>query len=53
MPGLDQFEGEVMHSHDYRTPAAFKDMRVLCLGAAASGCDIALDIAGEAKNVSN
>ena len=51
IPGMDQFGGLVMHSHDYRVPEAFTGMRVLCLGAAASGQDIALEIATKAKEV--
>lgn len=52
IPGLkDLFEGEVMHSHDYRIPDRFKDKTVIVLGAAASGSDIAHEIASVAKKV--
>ena len=37
LPGLEQFQGLQMHSHDYRSPEKFRGMRVVVLGAAASG----------------
>ena len=40
-----------MHSHNYRTPEDFKSKRVLCLGAAASGQDIAIDLSSKAEMV--
>ena len=53
LPGIQAFEGLVMHSHDYRVPQVFKDKNVAVLGAAASGSDIGLEIAisGQAKHV--
>ncbi|XP_071083368.1 uncharacterized protein [Haliotis cracherodii] len=50
-PGLDVFEGEVLHSHNYRTPSAFRGRRVVLLGAGASGQDISIDVSSEAKEV--
>jgi len=50
-PGLESFPGEIMHSHDYRDPDAFQDKTVLCLGAAASGMDISIDISKHANKV--
>ena len=52
LPGLSDFEGVLMHSHDYRIPEIFKDKVVAILGAASSGQDMALDIAPVAKHVS-
>ena len=49
--GLNDFKGHVLHSHDYRVPAPYKDKTVVCLGAGASGQDISLDIASLAKKV--
>ncbi|XP_071172349.1 uncharacterized protein [Mytilus edulis] len=49
IPGLDDFEGEVIHSHCYRHPEQFTGKRVVCLGAAASGQDIAVDVSSCAK----
>lgn len=37
---LDLFPGLQMHSHEYRSPGVFKGLRVVVLGAAASGTDI-------------
>lgn len=37
------FDGELIHSSQYRYPAQFKDKRVLVIGAGNSGCDIAVD----------
>ncbi len=39
------FTGQILHSHDYRTPEAFAGMRVLVVGMGNSGCDIACDLA--------
>ena len=52
IPGQDEFEGEVIHSHNYRHPEDFAGKRVVCLGAAASGQDIAIDVATCAQFVS-
>ncbi len=49
--GMDSFEGQIIHSHNYRRPEAFEGKRVACLGAAASGQDIALDMAQHAERV--
>lgn len=43
--GVDTFFGKLMHSHNYRSPAAFTNKRVVLLGTAASGVDIAREIA--------
>ena len=50
-PGQRSFQGRIVHSHDYRHAEDFKDARVLCLGAGASGQDIALDLASSVKQV--
>lgn len=52
IPGMEEFKGQVVHSHDYRSPEVFRGKRVVCLGAAASGQDIAIDVSSEAKLVS-
>ena len=51
IPGKDDFQGEISHSHDYRCPEPFTDKVILFLGAGPSGQDIALDIAPVAKKV--
>lgn len=49
--GLEQFDGQVVHSHDYKTPEAFRDQRVVVLGAGSSGQDIALEVSSVATEV--
>lgn len=49
--GLEKFKGLISHSHDYRLPCAYKEKTVIVLGAAASGMDIAKEIATVAKEV--
>ncbi|XP_013199540.1 senecionine N-oxygenase [Amyelois transitella] len=51
IPGLKEFEGDVMHSHDYRVPEIFADKRVLVIGAGPSGMDIALEITAVTEKV--
>lgn len=51
LQGADIFKGTITHSHDYRVPDIYRGKTVVCLGAAASGQDISLDIASEAKKV--
>lgn len=52
IPGADNFKGEIIHSHNYRHPEKFSGKNVVCLGAASSGQDIAIDVATCAKHVS-
>lgn len=51
IPGLDQYEGTMIHSHDYRTPEEFQGEIVLILGGGASGTDIAMEVCKEAAEV--
>lgn len=44
-PGLDTFDGPVVHSVDYRTGRDFAGKRVLVVGAGNSGSEIAADLA--------
>ena len=44
-PGTDIFSGSILHSSDYRNPAAFAGERVLVVGFGNSGGEIALDLA--------
>lgn len=43
------FAGNLLHAHQYKKAAAFKDQRVLVIGAGNSACDIAVEIARVAK----
>ncbi|KAH9633072.1 hypothetical protein HF086_010181 [Spodoptera exigua] len=51
IPGLKEFKGDVMHSHDYRVPDIFADKRVLVIGAGPSGMDIALELTTVSKKI--
>jgi hypothetical protein len=42
-PGQEQFTGQFLHSHDYKTAAPFRDQRVLVIGGGNSACDIAVE----------
>jgi cation diffusion facilitator CzcD-associated flavoprotein CzcO len=44
-PGAESFGGPIIHSSDYRNPAAFAGKRVLVVGFGNSGGEIALDLA--------
>ncbi|XP_033752047.1 flavin-containing monooxygenase FMO GS-OX-like 2 [Pecten maximus] len=49
--GIEEFQGEVFHSHHYRTPENYKDKNVVVLGASFSGQDIAVGMSDYAKQV--
>src|ERR1700733_2755042 len=51
IPGLQEFTGQVFHSHTYRTPDKYKGKSALVLGARASGVDLAVEIASVADKV--
>ncbi|CEK11478.1 flavin-containing monooxygenase [Legionella hackeliae] len=38
------FDGEILHAHQYKKAAPFKDKRVLVVGGGNSACDIAVEI---------
>lgn len=42
-PGQDEFEGELLHVHDYRAPDVLEGRRVLVLGIGNSATDIAVE----------
>lgn len=44
-PGLDQFQGRLLHSAAYRNPAEFRNADVLVVGGGSSAMDIAGDLA--------
>ena len=51
LPGLDTFKGTVMHTHDYREGAHWKDKKVLIVGVGTSAHDVAQDLHGHGANV--
>ncbi len=46
----DRFEGEYLHSHDYRSPEKFQGKRVCVVGVGNSAVDIASDMCVITKN---
>ena len=44
-PGMERFDGPILHSSVYRNPAPFEGKRVLVVGFGNSGGEIALDLA--------
>jgi hypothetical protein len=40
-----KFNGEILHSHQYKKAASFKDKRVLVVGGGNSACDVAVEVA--------
>ena len=51
LPGLEDFRGEALHSHNYRQPEPFSEKRVLVLGASVSGAELARELAAVADSV--
>jgi hypothetical protein len=52
MPNIPgKFEGELMHSSQYKTADIFEGKRVLVVGAGNSGCDIVVDAVHRAARV--
>ena len=51
LPGLEDFKGTVMHSHDFRDGIAWKGKNALVLGVGNSGHDIAQDLQSRGANV--
>ncbi|CAL1534301.1 unnamed protein product [Lymnaea stagnalis] len=50
-PGLSQFQGKVVHTHDYRKPDGLQDKRVLIIGIGNSGGDAAVELSRIASQV--
>ncbi|XP_022089192.1 dimethylaniline monooxygenase [N-oxide-forming] 5-like [Acanthaster planci] len=50
-PGLDEFQGKIMHSHEYRRPEAFEGKRVVVVGIGNSAGDAAADVSRLASQV--
>ena len=48
-PGSEDFPGEQIHAHYYRTPELFSDKRVVVLGIGNSACDIAVEASRHAR----
>jgi Pyridine nucleotide-disulphide oxidoreductase len=44
LPGIEQFKGEVLHTHGFRNGAPWRGKRALVLGAGVSAHDVAQDL---------
>jgi dimethylaniline monooxygenase (N-oxide forming) len=53
LPGSDSFKGQVLHSQSYKNPEPFKNKTVAVIGNSYSGCEIASELVGTAKEVIN
>ncbi|KAF5537207.1 flavin depend monooxygenase [Fusarium napiforme] len=49
--GMDQFEGEVLHSRAFKRPELFKGKRVVVVGVSNTGADTAAALCGHAEKV--
>lgn len=51
-PNFDgDFDGEIIHSSQYKSAEIFRGKRVLVIGAGNSGCDIAVDAVHHARSI--
>ena len=50
-PGIDDFQGEVLHSHDFKDALAYRNKRVLVIGIGNSGGDAAVELSRVASQV--
>lgn len=46
IPGLDEFQGTVLHGHDYHGPEPFAGQRVMVVGNGPTGVDLAPELGG-------
>ncbi len=42
--GMQDFQGEIIHAHNYRRPDSYKGLKIAVFGTAASGFDLALEL---------
>jgi indole-3-pyruvate monooxygenase len=51
IPGLDRFQGSIIHAADYKNAAPYQGIRTLVVGCGNSGAEIALDLAEQGVDV--
>lgn len=51
IPGIENWPGKQMHSHNYRNPQLFLGQVIVVIGGSSSAADISREIAGIAKEV--
>ncbi|GIY32933.1 hypothetical protein CEXT_573861 [Caerostris extrusa] len=50
-PGMDKFQGIIIHTHDLKRVDMFKNKRVLVVGVGCSGLDAAVEISNISSQV--
>ncbi|XP_039269932.2 flavin-containing monooxygenase 5-like isoform X1 [Styela clava] len=50
-PGVEKFQGDKMHSRLYRSSKPFEGKRIAIVGTGNSGCDMAVELSRNAKQV--
>ncbi|XP_007480830.2 LOW QUALITY PROTEIN: dimethylaniline monooxygenase [N-oxide-forming] 4 [Monodelphis domestica] len=50
-PGINIFQGQTLHSQEYRSPGSFQGKKVLVIGLGNSGGDIAVEVSRVASQV--
>ena len=53
LPGLDQFQGPVLHSQEYRPDPMYQDKKILVVGMGNSAADIAVELSRMGDQVSH
>ena len=51
-PGESEFQGKLVHTHDYRSHVGYEDKRVVVVGTGNSGIDVAVELSKIAGKVS-
>ncbi len=49
--GIENYKGQIIHSHEYKNALPFKDKRVLVIGGGNSACDVAVETSRIAQSV--
>ncbi|XP_043820250.1 dimethylaniline monooxygenase [N-oxide-forming] 4-like isoform X2 [Dromiciops gliroides] len=50
-PGINTFQGQILHSQEYRSPESFRGKRVLIIGLGNTGADLAVELRHVASQV--
>ena len=51
-PGQEDFQGKMVHTHDYKSHVGYENKRVVVIGIGNSGGDVAVELGRIAKQVS-
>uniref|UniRef100_A0A7N4V2U7 Flavin-containing monooxygenase n=2 Tax=Sarcophilus harrisii TaxID=9305 RepID=A0A7N4V2U7_SARHA len=50
-PGINKFQGQILHSQEYRSPESFQGKRIIVIGLGNTGGDIAVELSRVAEKV--